>query len=360
MLAGFWWTPLFSAHWVERLSRFKPVVLFVSLFQRLVFLMAGILLLFFGEGRPLLALAVLALAQFLSGSLGGITNTAWMGLVAKTVPENRRSSLWALRYILQSVIGFIAGGAVVAVLSVCPGVRGYGVLHLITFGFLMISFVVFAQIREPEEQPTARPAEGFGETLCRLKGILLADVRLRRYIAGTMLMKGNLLMLPFLSIRTLDVLGKGESYLGFLVTLQMAGGILGNLHAGRLGDRSGGKRLLLISAALYALSAAAAAIGGAAWLFLPAFFLLGAAMSYEAVGCMTLNIDLCPKDQRPTYQAAIWAFNLPAMLGAALLSSALWDLSGGRFALLAWLAVFATLAALLQLGRMREPRKISP
>jgi len=147
-MLGFNLLPVFNAHRIEMLERVKPVLLLTGIFQRIPYLFAGLAIYFLGVKHPHAALWFVVLVPLLSGLFGGLISTAWQELVAKTVPNRRRASVFALRNIISSMIGITAGGIIAAVLNWMPGIRGYGLLHLITFVFLALSYVVFVHIRE--------------------------------------------------------------------------------------------------------------------------------------------------------------------------------------------------------------------
>src|SRR4029079_17355606 len=83
---------------------------------------------------------IVILAPLLSGLIGGIGVQAWMEMVTRMVPPNRRASGWAIRYQISNVIGLGAGVVIHQVLSRSSDAHGYAVLHLICFGFLVLSW----------------------------------------------------------------------------------------------------------------------------------------------------------------------------------------------------------------------------
>ena len=326
---GFSWLPILTAHWVERMSYVKTFIIVVGVFQRLPYLLAAGCLLFLAESHPVLTLAMVALAPFLSGTVGGISYTAWLELVSKVIPANRRASSWALRFIIAACIGVGAGGTIRAVLRDHPGPTGFGILELILFGFLALSIVVFFLIRETTPSVKAGgQRRGLQENLQSLPQMLKADRRLLDFVRVRLMILGIFIMTPFLAIHAMTVLGKTESFLGFLVTCQMTGAILGNLLAGYIGDRSGGKRLLTISRSLLIAVCLAAAFNRSQWGFMAIYFFYGLSLHMDAVGNTTISLELCPEGKRPTYMALLAAVAFVGMLVASGLSTLVRDLSG--------------------------------
>jgi len=356
MLVGFVWPPLFTAHWVESLSRVKPAVLVSGLLQRLPYLVAGVVLLGFAGNSRGLALAAVALAPFISGLFGGITLTAWLELVTKTVPDNKRSSVWALRFIFASAIGIAAGGVITATLDRYPGVKGYGILHLIAFGLQFASYLLFATIRETTPSIQAeRNSSNLRQNLRSVPSLIWSDGRLFSYLVSRSFMNGIFIMTPFLTIYALRVLDRPESYIGYLVVAQMLGGIFGNLVAGPLGDRYGGKMPMVVSRFVFLLLAVWGCFAKTEPEFLGILFLFGGALYCNQVGTTTLSIEICPPERRATYLAIMSTLTMPTTLLASGVSTVIWTLTES-FALLSAVTAATIVLSLAFLVRIEEPR----
>ncbi len=356
MMIGFSILPLFTAHRIERLKRVMPLLIPATTLQRLPYLFAGLGLLYAGADKPALSLALVVLAPFLSGLFGGLIQPAWFELVAKTLSPNRRASVFALRNIISSAIGVCAGAIIAAVLHRYPGVTGYGVLHLFAVSFLFLSFLVFAQIRETDDTVRdTRNHVSLRENLRGLPALLGAQPSLGRFIVARMLFSGIFVALPYVAIHALRVTGKPDSFMGYLVTAQMVGGMVGNALAGYLGDRFGGKVCSIIGRSLAVAACAVLPFVGEPWAFVAMFALLGGALFTEKVGASTMGIEVAPFEKRATFMALLSFSNVPAMLGASVLSSSLWK-AFGSFGLVCSVAAGLIALSLGWLVRVRDPR----
>ena len=105
--------------------------------------------------------------------------------------------------------------------------------------------------------------------------------------------------------------------LGVLIMAQMVGRILGNVLAGYLGDRGGGKLLLVTARAVLVGVCLGAAFNRSEIGFLAVFALLGFAMVFDQIGSATFSMEMCPSPRRPTYLAMVSTIRLPSMLAAA-------------------------------------------
>jgi len=351
--------PLLVAHRIERLMRHKPLVLVTGVLQRLPYLLTGLVLVLLAGGFPTLALAALACCPLISGLTGGFGLTAWQELVANTIPPERRSSLWAVRNTMSAGIGLLAGGVVAAVLGFYGdgNPTGYGVLHLVAFAFLVASYVSFIFLREtPHPRRPNGPARTLTANLRQMPGMIRRDKRLGLYLAHRAMMAGMFIVIPFLSIHALATLDRPEEFAGTLLAAQMVGAVAGNILAGFLGDRFGGKLICGIGAASLVGMCVWAPLAGAAWAFWGIYFLLGAGMSIYNIGRTVLGLEICPLDRRASYLAVMSAVSLPSMLAASQLSSVAWSATGGNFACIAILAGVLLLGSLLALLPIVEPR----
>jgi len=353
---GLGWPSLLTAHWVEQMPRVKPFILLTGFLQRLPYLLAGIALFRSAQLHPQLVLYLVAMAPLISGVITGLNFAAWMHLISRAIPENRRSSAWAIRWILAAFIGLGAGRVIEIVLGRFPGTAGYAMLHLATFGFCMVSYILQTMLHEISPSPRMeRQHHRLAESLRRLPELLDADRRFRDFLFARVLSMGLYIAVPFLSIHALNTLGKDESYLGALVIAQMIGAILGNGLAGYLGDRHGGKLSLVLARILLVAVFLGAAVNRSQVGFSLIFFVFGLAFYLEQVGNSTLSLDICPEDRVPTYISLVSAITSPSMVVAAAISTTVQGLTGGILPA-ALLSAGTVALSIPFLVRIKDPR----
>jgi len=239
---GVYLPSIFIVHWIETLAWKKPLLMVTGILQRLPMLIAGLSLIFYAQEFPFTVMVIVALTPLLSGFFCGVSYPAWVELVAKTIPANRRSSVFALRMIIASVVGLGSGIAIVKILKCYPGPTGYGILHLIAFGFLAISYLIFAMIKETNLPPQrSGSSRNMFESFKEIPILLRTDRSFLKLILSRSFRNGIYIAIPFLPLHALNILGKPESFLGYLVMLMVLGAIFGNFFSGYLGDRYGGK-----------------------------------------------------------------------------------------------------------------------
>lgn len=357
MMAGMLAPPLLTAHYLEHLPRYMPTLRITGVFQRVPFLLTGLLLLLLPTNyRVLLVTAVIA-APLVSGLSGGITFTAWQQLVGRTVPRSRRASLFAMRFVVTSLIGVAAGRMVQATLQRFPGRTGYGLLHLQCFALLVLSYILFIRIREPVVPPEGERTPGGAMTNLRVTlPTLRAHPAFLRYLAVCVTMNGFYVLAPFMGLHALRVLDKPESFLGVLVTAQMLGGVVGNLAGGWLGDRRGPRTLMIVTQSVCAL-VAATSLGTESELdFRILFTVFGFGYFSQHAGANTMVLELLPETRRSTCLAVAAFARLVGLLLAATLASVLMPSPG--FSALALTTLIAAAITIVLLATIPDPRAV--
>lgn len=356
-IVGYFVIPAFTVHIVERLSRFLPYVAWISLSQRLPSVLIGLMLILAWAHHPALTLWVVTLAVMTVGFGGGAAVTAFYELVAKVVPAQRRSSNLAIRSLLGTSLGFAAGGVVTAVLARWPGPAGYGVLYLGNFGCLALSMLALCCVRElPHRLDTREASPDWRKTWRVLPRWWREDRSVRRYALARFAGFGIGVLTPFLAIHARAILSAPESFLGRLVSAQMAGAVAGNLLAGWLGDRRGSRIVAQAGAAVAVVLCAAALVNRAEVGFIAMFFALGMSTFLTNTGAVVLMIELFPADRRPTCMALVSLLAMPGMIVSGWLAGLLHQSSGAIMpaALVALLFVSVSLACY---SLLPEPRR---
>lgn len=348
---------IFIAPVVERLPRFKPWVLTFGMLQRLPYLITGLILLFSDRIEGIL-LPIVVLTPVISGLIGGMTVVAWMEMVTRMVPERARAAGWAVRYIIQAVIGILAGTVIHYVLTHFPNHEAYGWLHLAAFSLLFLSWTSQLFMHEDEHARQRRPAQPYGPYLVYLRslpGLLRAQPRLMKLVVARFTGMGYLMVVSFLTIHALHVTGRPEADEGRFVTCQAIGVVLGSLLAGWVGYKCGGKVLLQASRIICVALCIWVAMTGSFIGFMLSYFVLGFGLFLDRVGDLTLAAELCPPEGRSTLQALLGFCNVFALLLATFISGQIYAWTHSFQAVAAVAAVFAVFSMLI-LNRIPEPR----
>jgi MFS family permease len=348
---GFSIGPIFVAHYLDGQKHFLPVLERTVPLSRLPVLVTAISLWCFGSSA--LSLWTVVLGAVLYGVFGGLTVGAWQQLIAATVAPERRAALFATRYMLSNVLALGSATLVAVVLAHWPGTQGYAVLHLIAFAGAMVSFRLLMKVEEPPRvslPPPERP--GFFANLSDVPGLFLRDRRLGYYLASSVLINSQFLLMGFLALWAKDVLSASEAYVGTLTGAQMVGAVLGTLVAAFWGNRHGSRTLLIAARVVLVAIAIGAAFARTDWAFRSIFAGYGAAVWVNLTGHNTMTLQLLPRVKRSTVLAVFSLVQVPSMLGAAELGAWLWH-HGAGFHWIAGVSALGFVGALLTMLPVR-------
>lgn len=366
MVIGMFSIPMLNAGWIDRLTRLRPFVTLTGFFQRAAYLLVGLLLLFGGLTGDAVWIT-LAAAPLLSGILGGLGFAAWQRLYMKSVPSNKRASNLAYRLLIGGVTGIIAGAVIQNVLSEYPGVKGYGILHLLAVVFFMASWgLLFAVSEKPDvieetlhdpDEPPAGSKPGAWEAM----RFYYREGPSRRsrlsFVGGLFMMHGFCLIIPFYAVTLLDRLDQPKSFLGVLAMWQMGGQSVGNLIAAAIGDRWGGRATFSIGLVMLAISIVPAIFVQDVLMAQIAYAGFTMAMMIMIIGKDTLLMELSPARNQSSYLARMALLTMISLVVFGGLAQSLWSSSWG-FTALGIVAAISSLAALVFLAKVEDPRGV--
>jgi len=358
MTIGLLGPSMFTAHAIGGLSHFRPLLLWTLAFQRIPYLGAALVLLFTNDPRWYMVAVVMA--PLLSGIFGGIGVPAWQQFFAHTISPSRRSSVFAWRFIIGSIIGVGSGCVVKTVLAVSPGQHGYGLLHLLAFLGLAASYASFLFIREPTEPAHREPEIGLLDNIRTMPSLLVADRRLFRLMMSYIAFGFSGAVVPYLAIHARHACAAPESFLGQLGSWQMAGAIVGGITAGWIGDRHGGKLPLQAGRLLFMAVCIAAPFTHSILIWNLMFMAFGAAFYVCVISFNTIQLDILPARGRANRLAVMSAGQVLITVVASLIGGTAWKLAGeSAFPWLASGGAVALAVSFIIMMRLSEPRNVS-
>jgi MFS family permease len=149
-----WQVPqLLTSNYVASLQRYKPMVIAMTLVERLPYF--GLALLAFSI--PVIDLDIALVAALLLLGLqalgGGLTGTAWQSMISKIMPPHRLGTFFGIQSACVNLFG--AGGALLAsvILEQFAFPESFGLLFMITGISLLASFVFLAMTYESKSAP---------------------------------------------------------------------------------------------------------------------------------------------------------------------------------------------------------------
>ncbi len=282
---------VFLASYVARL----PVK--VTLYRRMALLRVASLALVALGGfvlgqHPDLLLWVFVLGLGLNGFFTGFSSLPFWETIAKTIPMERRSGLFAMRNLVGGALAFLAGFLVRYILEL-PLPFPYPYALLFTLGTLVFAYGwhIFGQIHEPPDKEVHRERISLS--------LPFRDFYFRRFLRVRVLLALASMVEPFYAAYAVRVLGhKGE--IGVYLMVYTLASVLSNLLWARLSRRFGSRSLILIGAGLGALAPLLALLLSPSS-FWVVFALQGAYLAAIGVGTATYLVNLAPTDARSSY-----------------------------------------------------------
>lgn len=295
-----WLLPgLFMAPIVASLPRRKPLVLRATIAERLPWLALGLVLLGLPNLPPGALLGVLFACYAVFAFGAGFTSTAWQDFISQIIPERRWGTFFGLQSGIGGVLGVAGAAAATVILATQPFPQSVGILSLLCFACVCVSYVFLALTVEPSRP--AAPREPMGAFLRGIRPLLSRDQAFRRYLFSRAAIALGLTGHSFLTGAALARFGATPAEIGWFTAALLGAQALANLVLGALADRWGHKQVLELSAALgLAALLAAMAAPSSAW-FVPIFVLVGFAQAGFQLSGFTLVFAFSTPEQRPAY-----------------------------------------------------------
>lgn len=354
--AGFNFPQIFIANYVRKIGLKKPLMLKTALGQRLPWFFISILVFFFIEDmHPNIALISILIGLGLAAVGGSLNLPGWFDLISKLTPVQLRGRLFAYRSVVGAVLGVAGGAVVIVVLNSFEYPENFGILFLITFIVMMISYVFLLFIKE--DNPNL-PQELFSHSQFyrRLFSILRKERNFRNFLISDSLMMLANMSHAFFAVYAIEKFKLADSYAGTFTIVMMASMIIGSIYFGYIADRYGHKTNLIWASAFTGIACLVATFSPFVELYY--FVFVGSALNITLmmVSRLTIVAEICSEDDRPTYIALTNLITAPFVL-SGLFGGIIVNVFG--FETLFTLAGVFSLLTLLWLAiKVIEPRNI--
>jgi MFS family permease len=393
---GLYAPQLLVAPLVERRRHALPLILRLTILERVPYLALAIATVLFAQSNPNVLLVFFFVMILLALGGGGLTFPAWLDLIARAMPKN-----WLGRFLgfwqgLGGILG-IGGAAVAAfVLAHVKWPLNFALCFLLTFAAMAVSFVLLALGREPprtlvgEDAPSGAPnppaatagaaesnIERASEELAgsrpsdapipakassrparmgALWTLLREDGNLRRLLITNALGGFATMAAALFAVSALNLGGLSNAEAGAEATVLALASTGGYFLWGPLGDALGHKLVLACAAACAGLAALMAVWAHGVVPYAVVFLLMGLNLSATFIAGLTFIAEFGPEVKRPTYSALSSVAFAPFAVGTPLLAGWLADLWG--YQLVFVLSAFAgALTTLLFIFWVPDPRK---
>ncbi len=337
----------------------------------------GLCVLFAGSIGYRTALVGLLLCFTLRLLAQGVSQQAFVHVIASSVPTTMRGSFWKWRQFGGLVVVLILSRPLVSyMLSADCSLEfplNYGVLMLIAAVGMGLGWLAFAQAREPESKPAGHLLT-MRQHLVRGMRLLRRDRYYRRLMRIRILLGASGAIRPFFIAFAVQSWGFHDEVAAWFIAVQIVAQMFGCWVAGYISDKLGNQRLLILAAATIMGTAACAAFG--AYLTPPgAMQLFGYQVQYRMVvlmGCFIGSglfladlgpgytnylMDIAPSRKLPSYTAFASLFIVPIAIAPLAYG---WLVYAVSYLSIFLISVVLAVVALFLALRMGEPRDDIP
>lgn len=341
---------LLIAGYVEQRRRVKPMILILTVGERIPALLTGVAALTLATGHPGLTLAIFLLMTLISSLSSGLTFPAWYDLIGRAIPQSWMGRFLGIWMGVGGALGAVGSLAAAGLIAAYAFPLNFALCFLLAFAAYVVSFALLALGREPARpdvtpEPPRHAADVSQPGLRAQVAILRSDRAFARYltanaIAGAATMAGGLFAVAAANQGGLSDAAVGAE--GVVLTIAMT---LGNFLWGFVGDHFGHRAALVWGSLCAGLSAALALGAHGAWWFGMVFFLLGLGISATQLTQLTATGEFGSVDRRASYVALMSVAYAPFAVGAPILGGWMADRWGYGlvFALSAALGLLAAL-----------------
>lgn len=333
---GHYLPQLFLARYVETLPQKKPLIVRVSVVERLPYLFVALTALLWPGAPNWLAFTILLLSLGLATSAGGLMGPAWQNMLAKVIRPERRGIFFGIANASGGLLG-VAGAALSRwVLATYDYPTSFGLCFLLAFLSQVISWLGLRANREPSRDP-AKVSLPPREYFRRLPDVLRRDANFSRYLVSRALIILGTMAASFYIVYARRAFGVDDAFAGTLTMVALLSQTAFTPLLGALADRKGHKWATEVCTLLGAGAAVLAVLSSStAWLY-GVFVLLNASTSGMMVASMSMTMTFAEPDDLPTYIGLANTLLAAPILVAPVLGGWIADLAG--FRALFWVAL---------------------
>ena len=249
-----WQLPqLLTAGWVSRAKRYKPLMLWMTIHERVPYLGLAVVALCVPFTTKQTALIMTFLMLIWQGLGSGLAANPWMNMVSKVMPQELHGTFFGTQSAAYN--GMAGLSAIIAglILEKMAAPYNYSLCFVLTFASMCVSYVFVSTTREPDSSPN--PREHPHAYLNQSLEILKRDKNFQIFIGIRMLSQFAAMGFAFYVIYAVRQYGMSDAAVGIMVAILLIGQVALSPLMGRWGDRWSHRGMMSLGAVGAALSA---------------------------------------------------------------------------------------------------------
>ncbi|HSB67361.1 MAG TPA: MFS transporter [Anaerolineales bacterium] len=353
-----WQLPqIFTAHRVAQQKRYKPMVMFFTVHERLPFLGLAIVSWFIPNIGPKIALVLTFILLVWQGLGGGFTANAWQNMIAKIIPRERWGVFFGLQSSAANLFASVGVGIAGVVLQNSENNSGFTICFLLASGALILSYIALIITREEASPPVTSGVE-HNRFWQDVRAILKRDRNFRWFVVARILTQLGTVGFSFYTVYVVRFYGVDEATAGILAGVSMVFQTLFNPIMGWLGDRWSHRGVMAVGMVAAAASAIIARWAPSVGWFYIAYALAGIAYVATWTIALAMSLEFGKDHEKPAYIGMANTFIAPTAFVIPILAGWLAD-EVGYGATFMVTAVGAILTFIVLSFILQDQRKIT-
>jgi len=327
---GWQFPQLLTAGWVARLRRYKPVVMWLTIHERLPFLGLAAVAWFLPALGPQNALILTFLLLIWQGFGGGFTANAWTNMISKIMPSELHGTFFGSQAAAFSGLAGISAVLAGLALERLDSPLDFTVCFLAAAAAMAVSYLVIGLTREPQGPPKeapSHPAAFWGHSF----EILKRDKNFAAFLGVRILSQFAGMAFSFYVVFAVRAFAMNEALIGAFTGFLLVSQVVLSPLMGRLSDRWSHRGVMMVGALAATLSALLAwGANSPGW-----FYLIFLMESVAMIAIWTIPIALTVsfakrEEERPLYIGMSNTLSAPATILAPIFGGWLADAAGFR------------------------------
>lgn len=352
---GWQFPQLFTINLVARQKQYRPLVLRMTVHERLPFVGMAIIAWFVYQRNASAALVLTFMMLIWQGIGGGLAATPWQSMIAKIMPAKQRGTFFGLQASAANLLSSASAVASGAILDRVVFPLNFTLCFLLNAAAMVVSFIFIAWTREADNVPAEiAPAQGAVQVSPR--EILRKDSNFRWFVAVRCLSQLATMAFAFYMVYVVKHFGISNTTAGVLTSTLMICQIVANPLMGWLSDRWSHRGVMAIGLGAAVLSSGLAALATTvAWYYL-IVVLAGIANVAIWTVAMAMTLEFGQESERPAYIGLSNTLVAPITFLAPLFGGWLADLTA--YPVTFWVAAVAgVVTVIVTLLFLRDPKR---
>lgn len=327
--AGWQFPQLFVAGWVARQSRYKPLVLKLTLSERLPFLLFALVAALAPRLPTAVTLGLIYSLLIVQGLGAGLTANPWTTMIGKIIPSDRRGTFFGAQAAAANVLASMSALAAGLILEKLPSPQDFVYCFLFCSAAMTISWIFLSLTREPAHHPVETlSTQGQPGLVDNMRRILRKDINFRWYLTARIISQFATMAYAFYTVYAVQRHGASDLTVGGMTSVLLATQIVANVLMGWIGDRWSRKWIMEIGLGAAGLSAILAWIApSAGWYYLVYALAAVGNVAVWTIG-IAMSLEFGAEADRPAYIGMSNTLVAPANILAPFIGGFLAEVAG--------------------------------